>query len=91
MKNSLFLVRLVQRWQECYSGCDLRDLFNDRIDLKELLKNHPNPEVRPFQIPSFLYFLSKNCENLVNEVKKEYDLEGTVTANNLREVSGKRD
>ena len=39
-------IRLIYRWQQCYSGCDLRDLLNDRNDLKELLKNHPNPEVK---------------------------------------------
>ncbi|CAF5202864.1 unnamed protein product, partial [Rotaria magnacalcarata] len=64
--------QLIQRWQECYSGCDLSDLFTDRQDLKELLKNHPSPE---------------SCDRLVNEVKKEYDLERTVTANKLRDVS----
>ncbi len=40
-----FLRRLVQRWQECYSGCDLSNLFTNRQDIKELLKNHPIPEV----------------------------------------------
>ncbi|CAM4889254.1 unnamed protein product [Rotaria socialis] len=64
--------QLIQRWQECYSGCDLSDLFTDRQDLKELLKNHPNPE---------------SCDRLVNEVKKEYDLERSVTVNKLRDVS----
>ncbi|CAF2351851.1 unnamed protein product [Rotaria sp. Silwood2] len=65
-------LQLVQRWQECYSGCDLNNLFNSRQDLKELLKSHPNPE---------------SCERLVNEVKKEYGLERGVTVNKLREVS----
>lgn len=36
---------MVQRWQQCYSGCELSNLFNNRHDLKELLKNHPSPEV----------------------------------------------
>ncbi|CAF5005990.1 unnamed protein product, partial [Rotaria sp. Silwood1] len=63
---------LVQRWQECYSGCDLSDLFSNRQDLKELLKSHPNPE---------------SCERLINEVKKEYGLERGVTVNKLRDVS----
>ncbi|CAF1022731.1 unnamed protein product [Rotaria sp. Silwood1] len=63
---------LVQRWQECYSGCDLSDLFSNRQDLKELLKSHPNPE---------------SCERLTNEVKKEYGLERGVTVNKLRDVS----
>ena len=31
----------------------------------------------------------KNCEDLVSEVKKEYDLERSVTAPKLREVAGK--
>ncbi|UJR27835.1 hypothetical protein I4U23_009101 [Adineta vaga] len=65
--------QLVQRWQECYSGCDLSNLFSNRHDLKELLKSHPSPE---------------SCENLVHEVKKEYDLERDVSAQKLREVSG---
>ncbi|CAF4737831.1 unnamed protein product, partial [Rotaria magnacalcarata] len=32
-------------------------------------------------------FYLKSCDRLVNEVKKEYDLERTVTANKLRDVS----
>ncbi len=44
-KRFLFCQRLVQRWQECYSGCDLNNLFSTRQDLKELLKSHPTPEV----------------------------------------------
>ena len=43
-KSNLF-GRLVQRWQECYSGCDLNNLYNNRQDIKELLKTHPSPEV----------------------------------------------
>ncbi|CAF1147413.1 unnamed protein product, partial [Adineta ricciae] len=65
-------LQLVQRWQECYSGCDLNNLFTNRHELKELLKSHPSPE---------------SCENLVHEVKKEYDLERDVSAHKLREVS----
>jgi len=30
----------------------------------------------------------KSCEGLVDEVKKEYELERGITANKLREVSG---
>jgi hypothetical protein len=37
---------LVQRWQECYSGCDLNNLFSQPQELKELLKSHPSPEVK---------------------------------------------
>ncbi|CAF3878324.1 unnamed protein product, partial [Adineta steineri] len=65
-------IQLVQHWQECYSGCDLSDLFTNREDLKELLKSHPSPE---------------SCDNLVSEVKKEYGLERDISANKLREVS----
>jgi hypothetical protein len=45
---------MVQRWQECYSGCDLSNLFTNRQDLKELLKSHPSPEVRKFYSGNFL-------------------------------------
>jgi hypothetical protein len=44
-KNLFFFRRLVQRWQECYSGCDLNNLFTNRQDIKELLKSHPSAEV----------------------------------------------
>jgi hypothetical protein len=32
----------------------------------------------------------KNCEGLIDEVKKEYELERSITANKLREVSGNK-
>ncbi|CAF1424938.1 unnamed protein product [Didymodactylos carnosus] len=63
--------KYLQRWQECYS-CDLRNFLIDRDDIKELLKNHPNPE---------------GCEDLVNEVKKEFDLENRLTGPKLKSVS----
>lgn len=84
---------MVQRWQECYSGCDLNNLFNNRQDLKELLKSHPSSEVKIKNSPkifySLFYFLLKNCEGLIKEVKKEFDLERSLSAVKLREVSGK--
>ncbi|CAF1142738.1 unnamed protein product, partial [Didymodactylos carnosus] len=64
--------KYLQRWQECYSGCDLNNFLNNKDDIKELLKNHPNPE---------------GCEGLVNEVKKEFDLENRLTGPKLKSVS----
>ncbi|CAF1155325.1 unnamed protein product, partial [Didymodactylos carnosus] len=64
--------QLLHRWQECYSGCDLSDLLITKNDIKELLRNHPNPV---------------GCERLINEVKKEYDLENRMTTAKLRSVA----
>ncbi|CAF0812715.1 unnamed protein product [Rotaria sordida] len=64
--------KLLQRWQECYSGCDLTDLLTNPQDLKELLKSHPSPE---------------SCERLIYQVKKEYNLDDNITVDKLREVS----
>ena len=38
---------------------------------------------------NLFFFFIKNCENLVSEVKKDFDLERDVSAHKLREVSGK--
>ena len=88
--------RLVQRWQECYSGCDLRDLFAYANQLKELLKSHPSPEVRNalmmmmVMVYVCIFSFFKGCPSLIDEVKKEYRLERDVNVNKLREVAGKR-
>jgi len=37
-----------------------------------------------------LFLLFQSCDNLVDEVKKEYELERDISANKLREVSGRK-
>jgi len=84
---------LVQHWQTCYSGCDLRNLFSSRQEIKDLLRNHPNPEVNlkknNFKKKNF-FFYYKSCEDLVAEVKKEYGLERDIASIKLRETAGRK-